>query len=192
MSKRSLNTIALAGALAALAAGGCGSGDDGKPIPATVRQQLEVQLQETDNRLGNGTAGACQDITSDTEPDVDRILDRVPDDVDPDVRDALNEGFARLFKLVSSRCDELESERTESETVSTEEPPPPEEETTTTEEQTTPPETTETEEPPEQPTSPDTGTGNGNGSGGGDGDENQRGGVQTPGDVGGGATPPAP
>jgi hypothetical protein len=183
MTKRTFSTIALVGAMAALAATGCGSSDKGKPIPATVRQQLEVQLEEADRRLDNGSPGACADITNETEPDIDRILDQVPDNVDPDVRDALNEGFAHLFELVSNRCDDLQGQQTDTETVTTEETQPPEEtETTPTETETTP---TQTETTPEQPTTPDNGNGNGNGNGGGNG-----GGVPVPGDDGGGSTPP--
>ena len=185
MRRRTTSMLALLGVAGALA-GGCGS-DEGRPIPASLKQQLDVQLEEAEARLGNGSPGACQDITNDTEPETLRLLDRVPDDVDADVRNALNEGFARLFELVSERCDQLEGERTET-TPETETTPPETETTppTETETETTPTETTppETETTPEEPTVPDPGNGNGNGNGGG-------GGLPVPGgDENGAATPP--
>ena len=197
MRRRALKTIALLAMTSTLAAG-CGSEEEGDPIPADLRADLDVQLQEARDRLGNGTLGACQDIQSDTEPTVSDLLETVPDGVDQDVRNALNEGFARLFEQVSERCDELEAEQTDTETQTTEEPPPPdttetqtdtEPETTPTEETTPPEETT-----PEQPTTPDNGNGNGNGNdnGGGGGGGGGGGALQVPGgDDDGAATPPS-
>jgi hypothetical protein len=193
MTRRALKTIVLLAVTGTLAAG-CGSEEEGDPIPAELRAQLDQRLQQAQDRLGNGSAGACRDIQSDTEPAVNDLLETVPGGVDQDVRNALNEGFARLFEQVSERCDELEAEQTDTETQTTEEPPP----VDTTETQTeTEPETTPTEETtppeqttPEQPTTPDTGNGDdgaGNGGGGGNG-----GGEQVPGgDEDGAATPPA-
>jgi hypothetical protein len=185
MSKRTFSTIALIGALATLPATGCGSSDDGKPIPSRIRRQLQVQLEEARARLDNGSAGACADITNETEPDVDRILDKVPHDVDADVRNALNEGFARLFELVSNRCDELEGQQTETTPPdTTKETQPPTTDTTPPETDTTPTTPSETETTPQQPTTPDTGNSNGGDNGGGNG-----GGAGVP-DVGGGSTTP--
>ena len=172
-------------AAAALAGAGCGSSDEGKPIPASIHSELDVQLEETQARLDNGSLGACQDITRETEPDVAKILERVPDDVNADVRDALNEGFARLFELVSQRCADLEGQQTDTEQQPTKETTPPElttKETTPSETNTTPTET--------NTTPPETTPGNGNGGGGesekGKGDDN--GGVELP--DGGGTIPP--
>jgi hypothetical protein len=192
MRRRALKTIALLAATAALASG-CGSEEEGDPIPADLRAQLEEQLAEAQRRLDNGTPGACRDIQTDTEQETNALLETVPDGVAQDVRNALNEGFARLFEQVSQRCDELEAEQPETDTQTTEEPPPPdttETETTPTDTETTPTETTPPEETtPEQPTVPDTGNGD-DGTGGGGGGAND-GGVQVPGgDEDGGATPP--
>jgi hypothetical protein len=192
MNVRRLIAITLLGALTALAAAGCGSRDEGDPIPASIRRQLDVQLEEAQARLANGSPGACDDITNETGPDVDRILDRVPDSVDADVRDALNEGFGRLFELVSQRCNDLRDKQTETEPDTTEETTPPEtttEEAPPTDTETTPPETTPTEpEPPTTTPGNDNGNGNGDGGGNGNGDGLGNGGVQLPG--GGGSTPP--
>jgi len=188
MTRRILTTIALLGVTVTLAVG-CGSSDEGDPIPASIRDQLDVRLDEAERRLDEGSPGACQDITRDTQPAVEQTLDQVPDGVDPDVRNALNEGFARLWELVDERCGELEGQQTETEPTTTEETTPPETtETETTPTETTDTETTPTEPTPTEPTTPDTGgDGNGdNGSGVGNGD----GGQPVPGDGDGGSTPP--
>lgn len=194
MTRRALKTIGLLAVTATLAAG-CGSQEEGDPIPADLRAQLDEQLVEAQDRLGNGSAGACRDIETDTEPEATRLLESVPDGVDQDVRNALNEGFARLFEQVSQRCEELEAEQTDTDTQPTEEQPPPdttETQTDTTETQTdTEPETTPTEETtPEQPTTPGTENGD-DGTGNGDGGGSDGGGPQVPGgDQDGAATPP--
>jgi hypothetical protein len=189
MTHRTRTKLALAGALAALLIG-CGGDDEGRPIPADIREQLERRLAEAERRLNDGSAGACNDITNDTQVSVSQTLESVPGDVDADVRQALDDGFARLFELTSERCDELERQESETDTETTETTPPPEE-TTTTEEETTP--TTPTEEEP-QPTEPDPkpekpekdkGGGNDDGGGNGVGGE-----LPVPGGGNGGATPP--
>jgi hypothetical protein len=193
MSRRLAKQLAFAGALVALLPG-CGSNDNGKPIPADIKSQLESRLAEAERRLGTDNAGACNDITNDTQPEVERVLESVPDDVDADVRSALNDGFARLFELTSERCDELERQQTETETDTTETTPPPETDTTTTEEPTTPTTPTETDQQPtetdQQPQNPN-GNGNGNGNGKSKGGGDQDGvDVPLPGDGDGGVSPP--
>jgi hypothetical protein len=193
MTRRAPKTIVLLAVAGTLAAG-CGTEEEGDPIPADLRAQLDQRLQQAQDRLGNGSAGACRDIESDTELAVNDLLETVPDGVDQDVRNALNEGFARLFEQVSERCDELEAEQTDTETQTTEEAPPADttETQTETEPETTPTPTEETTPPeqttPEQPTTPDTGNGD---DGAGNGGASDGDGVQVPGgDQDGAATPP--
>jgi hypothetical protein len=153
---------------ACLAAAGCGSDDEGgKQIPAAQADQLESQLGIVQDRLDNGTEGACKDILSAEDANDDAvtdILNSLPNDVDPDVRQALQESFDNLWSLVESKCNELKpDEPTETQTT------PPEETTT---EETTPPETTETTTPPPTETTtppeteplPDEGNGNNGGA----------------------------
>jgi hypothetical protein len=174
-----LKRISLLLALAAcLAAAGCGSDDEGgKQIPAATAAALEAQLEKVQERLDNGTEGACKDIL-DAPPErgpnrdaVQQLIDGLPTDVDPDVREATQESFDNLWSLVESKCGELkpdepaQTETTEPETTTTE--------TTTTETETTPPETdTEPTTPDEQPLPPEGDGENGgaippNGNGGG-------------------------
>jgi hypothetical protein len=200
MSHRLAKQLALAGALMALLPG-CGSGDNGKPIPADIRSQLESRLAEAERRLNTDNAGACNDITTNTQPEVERVLESVPDDVDADVRSALDDGFARLFELTSERCDELQRQETETNTDTTETTPPPPE-TDTTEEPTTPTTPTETDQQPtetdQQPQNPNgnekgnggSGNGGGNGNSGGGGDQNGVGGDLPIPDGAGGVSPP--
>jgi hypothetical protein len=131
---------------ACLATAGCGGDDEkGDPIPAEQVAALDGRLSETENRLANGSEGACRDILEDTMPEVGNIIDSLPDSVDPDVRDALEESFDHLWTLVDERCQELKpDEPAQTETT------PPETETT----ETVPPETTETTPPETETTTP--------------------------------------
>jgi hypothetical protein len=159
---------------ACLAAAGCGSDDEeGDPIPSDAVAALENRLSETENRLANGSEGACKDILEDSMPEVGNIIDSLPDSVDPDVRDALEQSFENLWNLVDERCQELKPE--ESEPTETTEPEPETETIEVPEEttETTPPETETT--PPEEEELPPDGdgenggaipeTGNGGGAG---------------------------
>ena len=137
---------------ACLAAAGCGSDDEGgKRIPADTAAALEAQLNKVQDRLDNGSEGACKDILEGprgpNRDAVQELLNGFPNDVDPDVRDALEQSFDNLWSLVESKCQDL----TPDEPAQTETTPP---ETTTTE---TPTETTETTPPPAEttPTTPD-------------------------------------
>jgi hypothetical protein len=173
---------------ACLAAAGCGSDDEGgKQIPAATAAALEAQLDKVQERLDNGTEGACKDILeapTERGPNraaVQQLLDGLPNDVDPDVREATQESFDNLWSLVESKCQELQADEpaqttpTDTQTDTT----PTETETQPTE--TTPPPTdTEPTTPDQQPLPPEgdgdnggtippdeNGNGNGNGSGGG-------------------------
>lgn len=131
---------------ACLAAAGCGSdGEKGAPIPAEQAQSLEVRLAETENRLADGSVGACEDILQDGRPGVQQILASLPDSVDPDVRDALEQSFENLWRLVDSECVDRKPDEPAQTT-------PTETEPEVTETETTPTQPTETET---TPTSPD-------------------------------------
>jgi len=170
-----LKRISLLLALGAcLAAAGCGSdGEKGAPIPAEQAQSLEVRLAETENRLADGSVGACEDILQDGRPGVQLILASLPNSVDPDVRDALEQSFENLWRLVESECTDRKPDEPAQTTPTETEPEVTETETTPTE--TTPTETTPTETtPPSEETLPPDGNGltppdavPGNGNGGG-------------------------
>ena len=139
---------------ACLAAGGCGSDDEkGGPIPAAQATALQARLDETENRLANGSEGACKDILDDTMPEVGNILDTLPNSVDPDVRDALEQSFDNLWSLVESECQDLKAD--EPAQTTTTETPTETTETQTETTETTPPETTTETAPEEAPLPPD-------------------------------------
>jgi hypothetical protein len=147
---------------ACLAAAGCGSDDEGDPIPQDSAAALQSQLDNVQERLDNGSVGACEDILSGPRgPNVDAVdqaISQLPEGVDADVRSALEDGFNRLFTLVEDRCNELREEESQQETDTTEEPPTVIETETETvpppETETTPPPDTETVPPPETETLP--------------------------------------
>ena len=159
-----LKRISLLLALGAcLATAGCGSDEEkGSPIPAEQASALRIRLDEAQNRLANGSEGACKDILDDTMPEVGKIIDSLPGSVDPDVRDALEESFDNLWSLVESECEDLKPDEpaqttpTETEQTETIEIP-----TETTE--TTPPET-DTETAPDEETIPQDGDGDSGGA----------------------------
>jgi hypothetical protein len=143
--KRITGFLALA---ACLVAAGCGSDDEGAGIPPDSASQLERQLDSIQNRFDVG-GGACTDITEGDDPNttaVQQTIDGLPGDVDQDIRDALGDGFARLFQLVQEQCEEPE----QTETAVPEPAPVPTEPTETT----PPPEPTETTPPPTETAEP--------------------------------------
>jgi len=163
---------------ACLAAAGCGSDDEeGAPLPADNVQLLESRLVETENRLGDGSLGACEDILNDTRPEVARVLESLPSDVDADVRDALAQSFDNLWSLVEQECAEIAAdEPADEEPAPAPEPPETDTDTTptdTTETDTIPIDPGDDELPPDGDGStppgevPGVGNGNGNGNGGG-------------------------
>jgi hypothetical protein len=140
---------AIALALAAPLAAGCGGDDEqeGQPIPAEQAAALERQLESIENRFQFG-GDACADITGNEDPNttaVENVLASLPQNVDPDVRDSLEQSFDRLFQLVEEQCDEEKGQETETEAA----PPPPETDT----------EPTETVPPPEEEEGDDDGEG---------------------------------
>ena len=110
--------------VAAVLLGGCGSSDDGgRQIPAATRQELDKQLRSVENRFDAG-GGACSDIAQ-NQDSVQRTLESIPADVDAEVRNALRDGFDRLFQLTAEQCDEQKNQKTETETETTEAAPAP-------------------------------------------------------------------
>jgi hypothetical protein len=148
---------------ACLAAAGCGSDEKkGGPIPAAQATALQARLDETQNRLDNGSEGACKDILDDTMPEVGNILDTLPNSVDPDVRDALEQSFDNLWSLVESECQDLKADEP-AQTTTTETPTETTETQTETTETTPPPETS-TETAPEEAPLPQDGNGESGGA----------------------------
>jgi hypothetical protein len=159
-----LKRISLLLALGAcLGAAGCGSDDEGgKPIPTAQAQELRTRLTEAENRLNDGSVGACRDILRDTQPAVRQILASIPSSVDPDVRDALSQSFDNLWNLVDSECQNLQPDEPAQTETQTQTEATPTETTTTETTETTPPETETT--PPETETIPPEGNGNNGGA----------------------------
>jgi len=190
--KRTTGFLALA---ACLVAAGCGSDEEGAGIPPDAAAAFQRQLDSIQARFEFG-GGACGDIGGGDEPNttaVQQTLDGLPDDVDQDVRDALLQGFDRLFQLVEEQCEQTQTE-TETEPAPAPEPVPTETtETTPPPTETTPP-PTETEEPPpvdtETEPAPDEDD-DGPGGEGGSGESGQGGDAQgVQGGTGGGALVP--
>lgn len=143
---------------------GCGGDQEGKPLPTATATALNSQLDNIQDRLNNGTAGACRDIIEGPrDPNLGQVrelLGSMPDDVDPDVRSALEDSFNRLWELVGNECDAraAEEERARQERRQQEEEQQPEETDTSTETtptETTPTETEPTDTTPTTPTSPE-------------------------------------
>jgi hypothetical protein len=149
--KRTTGFLALA---ACLLAAGCGSDDGGQGIPPDSAAALDRQLDSIQSRFEVG-GGACNDITDGSDPNttaVEQTINGLPGDVDQDVRDALADGFARLFQLVQEQCEQPQTQtETQPDTETPTEPAAPPPETTET---TPPPETTETTPPPTETTEP--------------------------------------
>jgi cell division septation protein DedD len=178
---------ALIACLAALVAAGCGSSDKkGKPIPAATRVELDKQLNSIKARFDFG-GGACADIAQ-NKASVQRTLDSLPSDTDSDVKNALVDGFNKLFQNVDSQCDTSKGQQTETQTTESTPAPAP----TPTETQPTPTETNQQTsttpapkpKPKPKPKPGDNGNGNGAGNGGGKSvPQSGAGGGTSPGDL---------
>jgi hypothetical protein len=150
---------------ACLAAAGCGSDEEkGGPIPAEQATALQARLDETENRLANGSEGACKDILNDTMPEVGNVLDTLPNSVDPDVRDALAQSFDNLWSLVESECQNLKPDEPAQTTPTDTQTEPTETQTETTETTETTPPDTSTETNPEEAPLPQDGNGDSDGA----------------------------
>jgi hypothetical protein len=174
---------------ASLAIAGCGSDEEGDPIPQGVAGAIESQLDAIQSRVDAGSPGACEDIEGDddsgTFAEIERQIEALPDGVDQDVADALQESVDRLKDLVREECaaiaEETETTPEQTETVTVPEETVPEE---TVPEETVPEETVPEETVPQdeqqnegEGQSEDGGTPGGGGGGG-------SGGVPAPGDDG--------
>ena len=140
--------------LAAGLAAGCGSDkEQSKPIPEAAAAELDKRLTSVEGRFNFGDV-ACADIAEDQKL-ANETIGGLPDDVDLDVRQALQDGFDRLFTLTDEQCDENKGQETQPDTVL--EPAPPTETETI---PTVPPTETETvpttpEQSPVEPTTPE-------------------------------------
>jgi hypothetical protein len=178
--RRIFGLALVAVALAAFA--GCGGDEEGKGIPAATAGTLNAQLQKVQDRISQGSVGACKDILDAPEErgpnkqQVQNAIDSLPDDVDSDVKSALQDSFDHLWDLVDEECQNKESEQkqnttptdTTEETTPAETEPETETNTTPTQEETTPTAPT-TPSDEELPGGEGNGNGNGNGGGGGGG-----------------------
>ncbi|HKP22176.1 MAG TPA: hypothetical protein VJT68_11695, partial [Thermoleophilaceae bacterium] len=157
-------------AVSVAVATGCGGDEEGKGIPVATADTLNAQLDKVEERIQQGSAGACKDILEGPRgPNKDQVqeaIDSMPDDVDSDVKSALQDSFDHLWDLVEQDCEDKASEQEQQDTTPTETqtdttPAQTETETTPTQpEETTPTETT----PPAEEELPG-GEGNGNGGG---------------------------
>lgn len=123
---------------------GCGSDDEGDPIPAAQAERLIGAIQAADQYNADGRCTRARTKVRDAR----FLLTRVPESVDPDVRQAIGNGLDRLASLIDSECEPPQS--TETETTPTT--------TTVTETQTTPTETQPTQTTPTQTQPTDTTT----------------------------------
>jgi outer membrane biosynthesis protein TonB len=166
--------ISLLVATFALAA--CGGDDRGQGIPQNTASSLLSELAAVQNRLDQGSVGACEDVIDESVPAIQKKLDSLPEKTDSELRTALEDSFTKLRTLSEQTCDDRRqkaedkkktttTETTPPPTTTETEPPP----TTTTE--TTPPTTETTPKPKPAPKPKDNGNGNGkkNDSGGGGG-----------------------
>jgi hypothetical protein len=111
--RRGRATFALLAAAAALA--GCGSDEEGEPIPQASVAEIAGQLDNIEGQLTQGSVGACNDIRrpNSTYDALVTAVENVPDSVDADVRDALEQSVSRLGDLVDEECSSREAEETE-------------------------------------------------------------------------------
>jgi len=163
--------------LVTLALAACGGDDKGKGLPSSTSSQLLGELTAVENRLDQGSVGACEDVLDESVPAIQKRIDSLPEDTDSELRSALEESFTKLRTLSEQECDTRRQEAEDKTTTSETTPPPTTTETTpppTTTTETTPPTTTETTPKPKpKPKS----NGNGNGKGNGNG-QNGSGGTQ--------------
>jgi hypothetical protein len=157
-------------AVAVTAAAGCGGDKEGKGIPVATADTLNAQLDKVEERIQQGSAGACKDVLEGprgpNKEQVQEAIDSMPDDVDPDVKSALQDSFDHLWDLVEQDCADKASEQQQQNTTPTEtqtETTPAQTETETT--PTQPEETTPTETTPPAEEQLPGGEGNGNGGG---------------------------
>jgi hypothetical protein len=106
----------LCGALVALP--GCGSSNNGTPIPASQGDRLIKAIQAADQY---SAAGRC-DRAHTKVRDARFLLGQVPNSVDSSVRQGIADGLSRLDSLISSECQrpaQTQTDTTPTETLTT-------------------------------------------------------------------------
>ena len=165
--------LALPLLLATLALAACGGEDKGAGIPQGTASELLSELAAVQNRLDQGSVGACEDVLDESVPNNKKKLDSLPDNTDAGLRTALEDSFTKLRTLSEQTCDERRQKAEDKKTTETETTPPPTTtETappTTTTTETAPPTTETTPKPKPKPKNNGNGKGNGNGGSGGAG-----------------------
>jgi hypothetical protein len=164
--------LTLLAALAACLAVGCGSDEEGKPLPRATAADLQGQLNSIEQRFEFPNGAACGDITGGDDPNTTRVnnlIDSLPADTDADLRDALQDSFDHLFQLVERECSDTSDQQTDTtETQTTPETDTTETQTTdTTETDTTETQTTPETEPTTTPEDTTGGDGTSDDAGGG-------------------------
>jgi hypothetical protein len=106
----------LCGALVALP--GCGSSNNGTPIPASQGDRLIKAIQAADQY---SAAGRC-DRAHTKVRDARFLLGQIPNSVDSSVRQGIADGLAHLDSLISSECQrpaQTQTDTTPTETLTT-------------------------------------------------------------------------
>jgi outer membrane biosynthesis protein TonB len=159
-----VRVLALTLLLATLALAACGGDDKGKGLPSTTASQLLSELNAVQNRIDQGSVGACEDVLNESVPALQKEVDGLPDDTDAGLRTALDDSVSNLRSVTEQDCDtkRQKAQDKKPETTETTPTPTPTETTpppTTTE--TTPTTTTETTPKPKPAPKPkDNGNGN--------------------------------
>jgi hypothetical protein len=97
---RGRSLIALLLALMALLPVACGDDSGGRPLSRTAASELRAGLDSVKQNIDAGDCQAAADSALELEQ---RAMD-LPRRVDPDLRDALQDGVARLGELVREQC----------------------------------------------------------------------------------------
>jgi hypothetical protein len=118
---------------------GCGSGNSGTPIPASLSSRLIANVQAADQYSSDGR---CQRAHTKVR-DARFLLGQVPSSVDQSVRQGIADGLSHLDSLISSQCQAPQQTNTDTTPTETTQ-------TQTSQTETTPTETTQTQTQPTQ------------------------------------------
>jgi hypothetical protein len=149
---------------------GCGSSNNGKPIPAATADRLNKNIAAADTYSQQGRCDRAHTKVRDAR----FVLTQVPDSVDADVRQGIANGLQHLDGLITSECQPPApaQTQTQTQTTQTETTPTQTTQTETSQTQTAPTQTTPTQTTPTDtntvptnttPTNTGTGTSTGNG-----------------------------
>jgi cell division protein FtsN len=149
---------------------GCGSSDNGNPIPSDTANRLIRNIQAADSYSQQGRCDRAHTKVRDAR----FVLTQVPSSVDVKVRQGIGDGLQHLDSLITSECQTPTQTQTQTQTTATQTTPTQTQttQTETSQTQTTPTETTPTQTTPTDtstvptsttPTQTDTGTSTGNG-----------------------------